>query len=110
MAVAMTMVKLIGICYFDVLGVCLARCGDSRREEAELPLPSAWSAFRGWGAAAPPAPKGGPSLQEGRSEVYSGWKRGSHRPSRAHLAAERVPGFTRRATAPPVPFALSLSP
>ena len=70
--------------------------GETRQSLAKC-LASLW----GWWAGAHQTPKGGRSLQEGRSESHSGWKRPSRRTSRVHFTAERMPRFTREATAPP---------
>jgi hypothetical protein len=39
--------KLIGICIFDVTGVCLPKCGHSRRTGAELSLGKCLAVLRG---------------------------------------------------------------
>ncbi len=58
----------------------------------------------------PPAPKGGRSLQQGRSGHHSGWKRCWRWPSRVQFTVERMPRLARDAAAPQVLLVLSLSP
>jgi hypothetical protein len=101
---------LIGICFFDVTGVCLTGVFLSRRNGAEMSPAACLVGLRGLVGGRPPAPEGGRGLQEGPSGGYCSWKRRSCRSSRVQFTAERLPRRARGATAPPVPLALSLSP
>ncbi|MBM3883190.1 MAG: hypothetical protein FJ387_26330, partial [Verrucomicrobia bacterium] len=60
--------RLIGICFFDAAGVCLARGGHSRRKAAELSAAKCLVGLWGLAGGRPPAAKGGRSHQQGRSE------------------------------------------
>jgi len=87
--------RLYEISFFEMAGVCLARGGHSRRNAAELSAAKCLVGLWGLGGGRPPAPKGGRSLQQGRSEGDSGWQWPSRRPPRVQFTVERMPGLRR---------------